>query len=499
MSSTEEQANTSEKSEVESTSLKGGAASEEHSHAGQPPQDDEVVVDMRSWRTVEVEIPADVVSKQMDATVQKYTKVARVPGFRKGKVPVSIIRNRFSDDVRAEVIETLVPQYFKQAVDKEGLKPISEPRLHDLKMEPGSPIQFKAAFEVMPDIELGNYKEIKVDLPKVEVTDEEVEKELKTLQQKQASYEPVDEDRPLRDGDFAQVSFRAMPKEIAQALAEAPAEPEQAEGKSEAAANADADLPPMEDVVVEIGGADTVPEFSANIRGAKPGEEKSFDISYADDFYEPRLAGQTLTYTAKINAIKKKSTPELNDEFARELGQNFETLDDLKKRIRESIEHERRHQADHEAREKFIDELIAKHDFPVPDSLVRRQVDFRLERGLRALAQQGMRPEDMKKLDFNRLRAAQRDAAVKEVKSNLLLDKIADAENIQITEEELGREIGYIAQQTNQKTEAVYQQYAKEGSLEHMREQMRMGKTMQLLMRRASGQIDNGTVEDERT
>ncbi len=465
-------------------------------NAASQPQDDEVVMDMRAWRTVEVEIPADVVNTETEATMQRYTKVARVPGFRKGKVPISIIRNRFSEDVRGEVLEKLVPQYFREAVLKEGLKPASEPRLHDVQMEPGSSIRFKAAFEVMPDIELGNYKDIKVDLPKIEVTDEEVEAELKNLQERQSSYDPVDEDRPLRDGDFAQVSYRAVPKKTAEQPA---AEGSQPQSGDQAASSESSSEEKMEDVLVEIGGSDTVPEFSQNIRGAKPGEERTFDIAYGNDFSEPALAGQTLTYTAKINAIKKKTRPELNDDFARELGQNIESLEDLKKRIRQGIEHERRHQVEHDVREKFISTLVEQHDFAVPEGLVRQQVDFRLERGLRALAQQGMRPEDMKKLDFNRLRAAQRDAALKEVKSNLLLEKIADAENIQVSEEELGREIGMIAQQTQQKTETVYQQYTKDGSLDRLREQMRIGKTIYFLISRAAGQNEQGTQTEHGT
>lgn len=459
------------------------AAPQSHA-ATEPPAagEEEILVDMRSWREVAVEIPADVVSRETDAAVQRYTKLARVPGFRKGKVPASIIRSRFADDIRSEVLEHLVPQYFRDAVIKEGFRPVSEPKLHDLHMEAGTPLRFKAAFEVMPEIELGDYRDIKVEVPQIEVSDADVDKELHALQERQASYDPVDEDRPLGNGDFAQVSFKALSKEAAsepQAEGEKPQQPAQPVQ--------------MDEVLIEIGGANTMPEFSENLRGGKAGEDRTFDISYPADYYEPRMAGKTFSYTAKINAIKKKTAPELNDDFARELSQDFQTLDDLKKRIREGIEHERRHNAENEAREKLVDQLMQRHDFPVPETLVRQQIDYRLERGLRALAAQGMRPEDMKRMDFNRLRAGQRDAAIREVKTNMLLAKIAEAENIEISDAELDQEIQLLAQQLKQTPEAVRQQYTQDGTLERIRERMRIGKTMHILLGKAAAHAENGT------
>lgn len=435
-------------------------------------------------REISVEIPADVVNKEQATVVKAYSKQARVPGFRKGKVPPSMVRNRFSSEINHEVLEALVPQYYREAVIKGGFRPISQPFIYDLQAEPGQPVRFKAAFEVLPDFELGPYQDIKVEKPNVKIADEQVEAELKRLQERQASFDPVDEDRGAKEGEFAQVSFSAIPQEAAadkktEAEAKPEAEPKQAE------AGKPAEPVQMNEVLVEIGGANTLPEFSENLRDVKPGEERSFQVSYPQDFHDPRLAGRAFQYDVKVTAIKKKTLPEINDDFARELNQELQTLDALKERMRENMEVQQAHQAEQEAKERLIEKLLEKHVFPVPRAMVERQIDLRLERGLRALAAQGMRTEDMRRMDFRRLRAGQREAAVKEVRSGLLLGKIADAENIQVSDEELEREISSLAQQMKQAPEQVRQKLAEEGALERIRGRMRSEKALDFLYSRA--------------
>jgi trigger factor len=241
----------------------------------------------------------------------------------------------------------------------------------------------------------------------------------------------------------------------------------------------------MDEVLVEIGGVNTIPEFTENLQGAKPGEEKSFEVAYPADFYDKRLAGLTFNYKVKVNAIKTKNVPELNDDFAKELSTEFNTMDDLKQRIRENMELERKHQAEHETKGKLVDELLAKHDFPVPRSLVEHQIDLRLERGLRALAAQGMKTEDMKRMDFGRLRAGQREAATKEVKSNVLLAKIAMKENIQVSNEELDQEISAMAQQMEQPADEVKRRLVQDGSVDRLRDRMRTEKALHFLYEQA--------------
>jgi trigger factor len=444
-------------------------------------------------REIAVEIPVEVADREWDGRIQSYARKARVPGFRHGKVPASIIRQRFGQQIKSDVLESLVPDYFRQAIQKEGLRPISQPIVRNLEMEPGQPIRFKATFEVLPEIQLGPYQEIKVDRPEIPVTDEEVESELQRMQEHRASFDPVEEDRSLQDGDFAQISFKVMPKAVpvaddsaaapvdsasneAKPQAEPAATPEQAPAQQMEEAMEDA----MEDALVEIGGPHTIPEFSENLRGLKPGEERTFDVSYAEDFYDQRLAGKNLSYAVKVNSLKKKTIPDLNDDFAKELSQEFETLDDLKKRMREGMAAQRKSKAEHDAKEKLVQQLVEQHDFPVPEALVERQIDLRLDRGLRALAQQGMREEDMKRMDFGRLRVGQREAAIREVKSTLLLDKIAEVENSEISDEELVQEINALAGQMKTTPEALRKELAADG-LDRLRGRMRTNKALESL------------------
>lgn len=419
---------------------------------------------------VTIEIPADVVAEEQENLVQQYSKQARVPGFRKGKVPAGVVKSRFSDQIREELLERLVPQYFRVAVMSSGQRPISSPSITNLQAQPGEAITFTASFDVMPEFELGDYKSIKVEKPNVEVPDSDVDSELKALQERQASFDPVEENRALVDGDFAQVSFTAIPKD-------SEAKPEAAQGKKEKP------LEPvkMEDVIVEIGSPTTVPEFSEHLRGVKAGDEKDFDVSYAADFHDRRLAGKTFSYHVTVNAIKKKALPELTDDFAKELSPEIETIDKLREMIRGNLRDQRQHEAEHEAKENLIDQLIEKHDFPVPRSMVEHQIDLRLERGLRALAAQGMRTEDMRRMDFRKLRAAQEPAAVKEAKSGMLLHKIADAEKIEVSEEELNQEIASLAYHTQQAPDDVRNQLTKDDGLERIRARMRGEKALNFL------------------
>jgi trigger factor len=407
-------------------------------------------------REISVEVPAAEVQRETDALIQKYQKLARIPGFRKGHVPPSIIRQRFSEDIKTEVVETLVPRYFRQEADRQGLVPVSQPRVSDLHIHDGEPLRFKASFEVLPEIEVSGYKELRADKPVIEVTDEEVNQALNHLQEQHAAFDAI-EGRPAADGDFAQVALDGKPKE-----------------------GAEGQPVHMDDVLVEIGGKNTMPEFNEHLRGASPGDEKTFEVKYPDDTQDQRLAGKIFDYTVRVLSLKHKNLPELNDSFAKELG-DFTGIDDVKKRVRENMEEEKKHTAEHEAKDKLVAELVKRHEFEVPEAMVDRQIDVRLERGLRALASQGMRPEDMKKMDLNRLRAGQREQAVQEVKASLLLDRVADLEKIEVGDEEIDREIEALATQTKQTSEAVRARLTRDGALDRIRNRIRNEKTLNFL------------------
>ena len=261
-------------------------------------------------REIAVEIPVEEVNRETASLIQKYQKLARIPGFRRGHVPASIIRQRFSEDLKSDVVEALVPRYFRKEADKQGLIPVSQPQVTDLQLNDNEPLRFKATFEVMPEIKVEGYKELRAEKPEITVTEEEVLQSLESVREQHATFTSV-EGRALADGDYAQVSLDGQPK--------------------------DGDGKPvhMDDVLVEIAGKNTMPEFTEHLRGASAGDERVFEVTYAADATEQRLAGKTFTYTVKVQALKQKTLPELDDQFATQLGE-FKTLDEVRQRIRES-------------------------------------------------------------------------------------------------------------------------------------------------------------------
>ena len=408
-------------------------------------------------REISVEIPAEEVSRETDALIQKYQKVARLPGFRTGHVPATIIRQRFKEDLKSDVVEALVPRYFRKETEKLGMIPVSQPRVTDLHIHDGEPLRFKASFEIMPEIKVDGYKELRAEHPEIAVKEEEVEEALNNVREQHATYTTV-EGSTLSDGDFAQASMNGRPKDTG-----------------------DKTQPVhMDEILIEIGGKNTVPEFSANLRGASAGDEREFEVVYPEDTNDKRLAGKTFIYTVKVQAIKQKNLHELNDAFAKELGE-FENLEAVRKQIRENMEADRKHTAEREAKDKLVAELVRRNEFEVPESLVERQIDLRLERGLRALAAQGMKMEDMKKMDLPRLRAGQHDQALQDVKSSLLLDRVAELEKIDVSEDEVNHELEALALQSKQSLEAVRSRLTQDGGLDRIRNRIRSEKTLEFL------------------
>lgn len=407
-----------------------------------------------------MEVAAEVVARETEALVEKYRKLARLPGFRKGKAPAGLIRERFAEEIKSEVLDALVPRSFREEVERRGLAPVSQPKVVDLHAHPGEPLRFKASFEVLPAIEVSGYDELRVEKKDVVVSDEDVVLALNQLREQFASYTPV-EGRALADGDFALVSFTGTPKDGAGTPV------------------------PVSDVLVEIGGQNTVREFSDNLRGASAGEQRTFDVAYAEDFNDARLAGKTLTYVVKVQAVKRKSLPELNDDLAREAS-DLTTFAEFRQKLRERLEAERRIAGEQEAKEKLMDELVRRHEFPVPESLVNRQIEVRVERALRALAAQGMRTEDMKKMDLGRLRAGQREGALKEVKATLILDTIAARERVGVSDQDVDRELETLAARSGQTAEALRSRLTREGALDRIRNRIRQEKTLDLLYRRSA-------------
>ena len=428
----------------------------DHAHAHQQGP----VLNPDCTRELVLDIPTEEVTKAYRTVAGNYRKHAKIPGFRAGKVPESVVKRRYATEIRKEVIDSLLPQRFNKAVAELGVRPVGQPQVTELTVEDGAPLHVKAVFEFVPAFSIEGYKEMTVPKPPVAITEEEFQAELAQLRESRATVEPVEEDRALVDGDWAQITYKG-----------------QIEGDEAAA--------PIggEDTLVEIGGKDTVEAFTAALRGAIPGQELKAEVIYPADYAEAKLAGKTVAYDVEVKAIKKRTLPELDDDFAKELGA-YESYADLEARVREHLAARKRRSVEGETKDRLFAALTEKYPFPIPESLVQEQVDARLERGLRALAAQGMDTEQMRKMDFARLRAAQRDSASAEVKTFILLDRIAQEENITVSDEELDHELQIAALQSREPVDALKVRLTEDGGLARIREQLRREKTASVLYER---------------
>ncbi len=433
---------------------------EGHNHAAP-------VLNPECVREVKIEAPVEEVDKAFARVLKEYKKHARIPGFRAGKVPETVVKRRFAEQIKKDVVEAILPTRFQAAIAEAGLVPVSQPQLLHLTLEEGHALDGLATFEIVPPFSLDGYQDVHVPKPTVEASEEDFQQELKQLRESRATMEPVEEDRELADGDWAQISYHGQ------------VQPKEGE-----------ELPPLEgqEALVEIGGAETLPTFTEGLRGSKVGQEIKVEVTYPENFSEngqegSQLAGRTVAYEITVQAIKRRILPELNDAFATELG-DYENLAALETRIREHLQTSKQRAAEQETREKLFAALNEKFAFPIPESLVQQQIDARLDRGLRALAQQGMNPEMMRKLDFPRLREAQRESALNEVRTSLLLDRIADAENISVSDEEMDHELSMASLQQREPIETLRARLTQDGSLARIREQLRREKTASSLYQR---------------
>jgi len=430
-----------------------------HDHGGHAHQHGPVL-NPDCTRELVLDIPAEEVTKAYRSVVGNYRKHARIPGFRAGKVPDSVVKRRYTNEIRKDVIDGLLPERFNKAVAELGVRPVGQPQVTELTVEDGAPLHVKAVFEFVPAFSIDGYQTVTVEKPSVEITEDEFQAELAQLRESRATVEPVEEDRALTDGDWAQITYTGL-----------------VEGDSEAAPVAG------EDTLVEIGGKDTVEAFTTALRGAKAGQELKAEVIYPADYADAKLAGKTVAYDVEVKAIKKRTLPVLDDDFAKELGA-YESLADLEKSIREHLSDRKRRSVEAATKDRLMAALTERYPFPVPESMVQEQIDARLDRGLRALAAQGMDTEQMRRLDFARLRAAQRESAAAEVKTFILLDRIAQEENITISDEELDRELQLAAIQSREPFDTLKVRLTQDGGLARIREQLRREKTASVLYER---------------
>jgi trigger factor len=411
-------------------------------------------------REIEMEIPADVAQKATEKVARDFAKVARIPGFRPGKAPIPLIRRRFADDIQTEVLQSLVPEYLTKALDEKKLAPITRPEVDKVEFKEGEPLKFRAVFEVLPEFELGDYKNLDVKVDAVEAGDAQVDKAIEEMRDRAATFVPV-EGRAAKDGDFLLIKLKGTPK------GENAGDPVEADN-----------------IMCHIGAEETLESFTENLRGTNPGDSREFESTYPADYPDPKLAGKTFDFKIDVQGIKEKKLPELNDEFAKEVAgeaAGVTTLEEMRKKVRENLEAAKDEQQKSQARERILETLVKSHDFPVPEALVQHQMDVRLERTVRQLAAQGIDPRQVN-VDWASMRARQHDRAVDDVKAELLIDRIASAEKIEVTEEEIDKEIAHLAEHHGgESAQALRARLTKQGALDNMKSQIRNNKTIDWL------------------
>jgi trigger factor len=408
-----------------------------------------------------VEIPSTVVDAEIDKVSKDYSKAARIPGFRPGKVPAKVVRQRFRDQILHDVAHGLIPRAVEEALRERGVEPVDTPDIRDVVVEEGQPLKFTATFETVPPIDPGDYAAIVLRKKEVAVDGEAVEQALSQLRERAARYEPV-EDRGIEVGDSVMLDLERT-----------------AVGES-----GESQTDKHENVTVDIGAPANPPGFDEALAGLNANESKSFDVQYPDDYTIKELAGTTVKYAASIKAIRKRVVPALDDEFAKDVG-DFENLDALRARVRGDLEHEAMHEAEREMRAELLKQLASRVSFDVPASLLDREIDRRVEEFVRRLIEQQIDPMRTN-INWEEFREKQREAATEAVKGALVLDEVARRETIGVSDEDVNAELERYAERSGRSAAAVRARLEKEGGLGRLYGGLRRERTLDFLLSRAT-------------
>jgi trigger factor len=406
--------------------------------------------------SLEISVPVETVEGETERVVSSFQQRAKLPGFRPGKAPAGLVRKHFEGDIRQQVLENLVPKFLDQELQKQDLRIVGSPDISDVHFHRGEPLRFKAEFEVFPEIELQDYQNVEVPYQDPQVTDEDVARRLEEIRDQKADYSNVDP-RPIQDGDHAVVCIESL------SGAEQPVK--------------------QDEMMLHVGAEDTLPAFTENLRGMSPGDEKDFDVTYPEDYGQRKLAGHTIRFHVVVKGIRKKELPEVNDEFAKDLG-DFRTVDELRDALRKNMLAQRQQEAQRAAKDKLVEKLVDAHDFPVPEAFIDRQVRNRIEQTLTSLAQEGIDASKIQ-LDWQKLKSSQRDKALREVKASLLLSKIAERESINANRDEVDKEVEVIARRQREPFAAVRLRFEKDGTLGRIASHIQTEKTLSFLFEHA--------------
>lgn len=408
-----------------------------------------------------VEIDSAVVDAEIDKIARDYGKAARIPGFRPGKVPSKVVRQRFRDQILHDVVHGLIPRAVDEALRDRGIEPVDTPDIKDVVVEEGQPLKFTATFETVPPIDPGDYSTLTLTHPATTVDEAAVQEALTGLRERAARYEAV-EGRAVEMGDSVQLDLERT-----------------ATGET-----GEAQTDRHESVTVDLGAPANPPGFDDALTGMEAGEQKSFDVNYPEDYPIAELAGTTVKYDATIKAIRTRVIPELDDEFAKDLG-DFDSLEALTTRVRADLEHQMMHENERELRGELIRQIAARVAIAVPPVLLDREIDRRVEEFVRRLIEQQVDPMKTN-INWEEFRDKQRAAAEEAVKSALLLDEVSRRENITASDADVDQEIARYAERTSRTAAAVRARLEKDGGLGRVYAGIRRERTVDFLLSRAS-------------
>lgn len=408
-----------------------------------------------------IEIPSDTVTEEFARIAAKLARTARIPGFRRGKVPSGVIRQRFKDDILHEIAQNLVPRALDEALDERACDPVGTPEVRDVVVEPDQPLTFTATFDTLPAFDPGNCRGIPLRKPSVAIPETAVDEALERLRQRAARFEPVD-GRVLAADDWATVD---LTREI---LSGAKARAPEAH----------------ENVTIQLGAAANPPGFDGHLVGLEPGGTATFTVAYPADAAAADMAGADVRYVVTLKSVKQRVVPALDDEFAKDLG-DFATLEALRARVRQDLEHEAQHEADREVRGTLLADLAKRVPFALPEVLVERELDRRVEELARRLVEQRVDPRTAG-IDWPEFRNAQREAAAETVKATLVLDEVARRETIEVSDEDLDAEVARYAERSGRAVAAVRAQLEQDSGLSRLRHGLRRERTMDFLLANAN-------------
>jgi trigger factor len=428
------------------------------------------VSDTRKHLTVEV--PPDVVDAEIDRIARQYTRSARVPGFRPGKVPASVVRQRYKDQILYDAAQGLIPRLVGDALRERGLEPVAAPDIKDLVIEEGRPLTFLADFETLPPIDPGTYTGLTLRRPPAVLEVGAVDGVLEQLQRRHARWHTI-EDRPAGPGDTLIVNMtRTRRRRLVTLTGEAPPE-----------SPVDEQPERVEEVPIELGASINPPGADEHLTGASIGDTRSFTSHYPADYDTAELAGATIDFEMTITAVRRRELLPLDDEFAKEVS-DVETLEALRERIRSELQHSAEEEADHEVRHQLLQQLASRLR-TAPDVLVEQEVDRRLEDLVRRLMAQGIDPAQTD-IDWRQFRDAQRPGALETVKSTLVIDEIARREGIEASEDDLAAEVEKFAERSGRTPTAVRARLEQDEGLDRIRVGIRREKTVRWLLDQAA-------------